>query len=117
MSDLVPRSQLTKQAVSGAAGIGGGVALFILRAVAAAGFLPGAIVGGIIALAGLIIGSSKEDRTAGWVVLGAGLVTVIGSIPRVGGAVRWLLPVAGIALLIMGGVQLFRFFRNLRKRA
>jgi hypothetical protein len=25
--------------------------------------------------------------------------------------------VAGIALLIMGGVQLFRFFRNLRKRA
>ena len=117
MDDLVPRSQLTKQAVSGAAGVGGGIALFILRAIAAAGFLPGAIVGGIIALAGLVIGSSKEDRTAGWIVFGAGLVTVVGAIPGIGGAVRWLLPVTGIGLLIMGGIQLFRFFRNLKKRA
>jgi hypothetical protein len=117
MSDLVPRSQLTKQAVSGAAGVGGGIALLILRAVSAAGFLPGAIVGGIIAVAGLVIGSSKEDRTAGWIVLGAGLVTVVGSIPGVGGAVRWLLPVTGIGLLVMGAVQLIRFLINLRKRA
>jgi hypothetical protein len=31
--------------------------------------------------------------------------------------VRWLLPVAGVGLLIMGGIQLFRFFRNLKNRA
>jgi len=117
MGDLIPRSQLTRQAMTGAAGVGGGVALFILRAVAAAGVVPGLIVGGIISLAGLVIASSKEDRTAGWVTLGAGLATVIGSIPGIGGAVRWLLPVAGVGLLIMGGVQLFRFFRNLKNRA
>lgn len=117
MDDLVPRRELTRQAMSGAAGVGGGIALLILRAVAAAGFLPGAIVGGIISVAGLVIASSREDRTAGWVTVGAGLATVVGSIPGIGGAVRWLLPVAGIGLLIMGAVQLVRFLRNLKHRA
>ena len=117
MNELVPRSQLTRQAMTGAAGVGGGVALLILNAVARAGFLAGAIVGGIIAVAGLVVASSKEDRTAGWVAVGAGLVTIVGSIAGIGSAVRWLLPVGGIALLIMGAVQLVRFFRNLKRRA
>jgi hypothetical protein len=62
MGDIVPRNQLMKQGVQGIAGIGGGVGLLILSAIASAGIVPGLIVGGIVGIAGLVIASSKEDR-------------------------------------------------------
>jgi hypothetical protein len=29
----------------------------------------------------------------------------------------WLMPVAGVGLIIAGGISLFRFIRNLRRRS
>ena len=47
MGDIVPRNQLVKQGVQGIAGVGGGIGLLVLRAIAAIGegalSLPGLI--------------------------------------------------------------------------
>jgi hypothetical protein len=117
MGDIVPRNQLVKQGMQGVGGIIGGVALLILRAISSAGFLPGLIAGAIVGIAGLVIASSPEDRTAGMVAVGAGALTIVASIPGIGSLVGWLMPVAGIGLLIAGGISLLRFFRNLRRRS
>ena len=117
MGDIVPRNQLVKQGVQGIAGIGGGIGLLILKAIASAGFIPGLIAGGIVGIAGLVIASSKEDRTAGLIAVGAGAVTIVASIPAIGGVVGWLMPVAGIGLIVAGAISLFRFLRNLRRRS
>jgi hypothetical protein len=117
MGDIIPRNQLVKQGFQGVAGIVGGVGLLILKAISSAGFVPGLIAGGIVSVAGLVIASSKEDRTAGMVALGAGAATILASIPGIGGVVGWMMPVAGIGLIIAGGISLFRFWRNLRRRS
>ena len=117
MGDIVPRNQLVKQGVHGIAGIGGGVGLLILNAIRSAGFIPGLIAGGIVGIAGLVIASSKEDRRAGMIAVGAGALTIVAAIPAVGGAVGWLMPVAGIGLIAAGAISLFRFLRNLRRRS
>jgi hypothetical protein len=117
MGDIVPRNQLVKQGVQGVAGIGGGIGLLILKAIASAGFIPGLIAGGIVGIAGLVIASSKEDRTAGMIAVAAGAVTIVASIPAIGGVVGWLMPVAGVGLIIAGAISLFRFLRNLRRRS
>ncbi len=117
MGDIVPRNQLVKQGVHGIAGIGGGIGLLILKAIASAGFIPGLIAGGIVGIAGLVIASSKEDRTAGMIAVAAGAVTIVASIPAIGGVVGWMMPVAGVGLIIAGAISLFRFIRNLRRRS
>ena len=62
MGDIVPRNQLVKQGVQGVAGVGGGIGLLILRGIAAIGeaavSVPGLVVGGVVAVAGMIIMSS-----------------------------------------------------------
>ena len=117
MGDIVPRNRLVKQGWQGIAGVGGGIGLLILNAIASKGFGPGLIAGGIVGIAGLVITSSKEDRTAGMIAVGAGALTIVASIPKIGGAVGWLMPVAGAGLIIAGAVSLFRFLRNLRRRS
>jgi hypothetical protein len=95
------------------------VALLILRAIAhiGSGFsLAGLIVGGIVSVVGAVIASSPEDRRAGWVAIGAGLLTAIASLPGIGGVASWLMMVGGIGLILGGGWSLFKFWRNLRKR-
>jgi len=119
MGDIVPRNQLVKQGFKGFAGVGGGAALLILRAVAHLGgrlSVPGLIAGGIIAAVGAAIASSPEDRRAGLAAAGAGLLTIIASLPGIGGAASALMLIGGIGLLLAGGWSLFRFWRGLRKR-
>jgi cell division protein FtsW (lipid II flippase) len=117
MGDLVPsRQDLVKQGMRGVAGVGGGIGLLILSGIRNAGLVPGLIAGGVLAVVGLVIGRSREDRNAGLIALGAGIVTAVASIPVIGGVVGWLLPVAGIGLLLAGGYSLFKFWTNLRKR-
>ena len=61
MGDIVPRNQLVKQGVQGIAGIGGGIGLLILKAIASAGFIPGLIAVG----AGAVTISSLDSSNRG----------------------------------------------------
>ncbi len=116
MGDLVPRDQLVKQGMKGIAGVGGGIGLLVLTGISAHP-IAGLIAGGVVAVAGAVIGSSPEDRRAGMVTVGAGLATVVASLPVIGPLVHWLLPVAGVGLILAGGWSLFKFWRNLRRRS
>ena len=116
MGENVARSVLVRQGVKGIAGVGGGIALLILKGIAAAGFWPGLLAGAVVSIAGLVIGSSREDRAAGMVTAAAGAATVLASIPGLRGGVGWLMWVSGIGLILAGAWSLFKFWRNLRKR-
>ena len=115
MGELVPRSELVKQGWRGFGGVAGGIVLLVLRGIAGAGFWPGLLAGAFLILLGLAIGSSRQDRAAGGITIAVGAATLIGSIPGFSG-VRWLMTVAGIALLFAGVWSLSRFFFLLRKR-
>ncbi len=115
MGELVPRSELVKQGWRGFGGVAGGILLLALRGIAGAGFWPGLLAGAFLVILGVGIGSSRQDRVAGGITTAVGAATLIGSIPAFG-AVRWLMSVAGIALLAAGAWSLVKFFINLRKR-
>jgi hypothetical protein len=118
MGDIVPRDQLVKQGMKGLGGVAGGIGLFILKAFTGGAVisLPGLIVGGIVAVVGLAIGSSREDRKAGMVVTAAGVLTAVASLPLVRGLGSTLLTLGGIGLLGMGIYSLAKFLANLRRR-
>ncbi len=115
MGDVVPRSELTKQGMRGVGGIAGGVALLLIRALAS-GPIGGFIVGGLVAVVGLIMTRDKGDRKAGLVALGAGAATILAFLIP---GIRWLpltlLLVSGIGLLGAGVWSLIKFFRNLKR--
>ncbi len=118
MSDIVPRSTVSKQGVHGVLGVAGGIGTMIL-----AGLNPvlGIIVGGVMGIIGLAFArGTKSERVGGTItaVLGAGtLLSGIGHLLRVGGGLfSGVMFGAGVLLLGWGGVSLFRFFKNLRKR-
>jgi hypothetical protein len=112
MSDIVPRGQLTKQAMMGIGAAGGGTALIAL-----AGHGPFSIIAGsILGVAGLALSGGKSERTVGIVtaVVGAAtLVTGIFHLPLL----LWLMRAGGIVLLGGGALLLYRFFKNLKKRS
>jgi hypothetical protein len=114
MGELVPRKEMVKQGWRGFAGLAGGVALLVLRGIAGAGFWPGLLAGAFLVILGLGLGSSRQDRVAGGVIIAVGAATLVGSIPAFHG-VRWLLSVAGIALLAAGAWSLVKFLINLRR--
>jgi hypothetical protein len=90
----------------------GGAALLILGSLGG----PWAwIIGGVVTLAGAgIAAASKEDRLAGGVVAGAGILTILSGIGLgIGGG---LLTLGGIGLLAVGGIGLFKFIKGLRSR-
>lgn len=111
MGDLVPRKTLVKQGGLALGGLAGGLALFLLP-----GGIPGLIVGGVIALVGLAISSSRDDRTAGAITTAAGVLAAARIIPVIGGLAGALLTISGIGLLVMGGLNLYKFIKNYRKR-
>jgi hypothetical protein len=121
MGDIVPRNQLVKQGVQGIAGVGGGIGLLILRAIAAIGegafSVAGLIVGGVVTVAGFVIMSSPEDRRAGVITIGAGALTLAASLPLIGGIANAFMWIGGFGLIVAGAVSLFRFLRNLRRRS
>jgi len=120
MSDIVPRSQLTKQGTYGVMATAGGVALLIL----AGGGWFGVIAGGVLLVAGLALSTSKPDKGIGIVtaVVGAAAVAtgILGHIPILSWFVRvadFVMRAAGVVLVGTGVYSLFRFFSNLRKRS
>jgi hypothetical protein len=120
MSDIVPRSQLTKQGTYGVMATAGGVALLIL----ASGGWFGVIAGGVLLVAGLALSSSKSDKGIGVVtavVGGAAVATgLLGHIPILSWFVRaadFIMRAGGVVLIGTGIYSLIRFFGNLRKRS
>jgi hypothetical protein len=113
MGELVPRKDMVKQAMMGIGGIGGGIAIFLLGGLP---WIPGLIVGGIVAVIGLALSSSKKDRTAGLMTLGAGALLAISKIPGIGPVAGFILAVAGIGLLVVGGLSIYKFIKNLNAR-
>lgn len=113
MGELVPRKDMVKQAMMGIGGIGGGIGILMLGGLTT---LPAIIIGGIIGVVGLAISSSKKDRTAGLITLGAGALLVLSKIPILGGLAGFAFGVAGFGLLIMGGISLYKFIKNLNAR-
>lgn len=114
MGDMVPRKELVSQGSKGIGGIVGGGVILALNAIT--GFVPSLVVGGIIGLVGLAMSRSEDDRKAGLAIAGVGALTAITAIPAIGGLAGWLLGVSGFGLLIMGGINLFKFIRGYRKR-
>ena len=113
MGDLVPRNVLVKQGMKGIGGIVGWGALILLSQLP---FVGGLIVGGLLAVVGLGICTSKDDRIAGIVTAAAGALTLLSQIPAIGSIAGWLMGAGGIGLVIAGGYSLIKFILNLRKR-
>ena len=111
-TDIVPREKVTKHGLQGVVATAGGVGAIVLAAIAAHPVI-GIIVGGVIGLAGLALGSSKHDRTLGVVTTVVGVGAVLASIFHLGG----LLVAGGVVLLGIGAYSLFRFFRGLKTRS
>ena len=110
--EIVPTKALVKQGTTGVGGVAGGAALLLLGSLGG----PWAwIVGGAVALAGAgIAAASKDDRIAGGVVAGAGVLTILSGIGLgIGGG---LLTLGGIGLIAVGGIGLYKFFKGLRSR-
>lgn len=111
MSDIVPRSQVSRQGVTGVGALVSGAALLILSVL---GFWGGLIVGGALTVGGFALTGSKSDRTVGFIAAGAGILTILSKVIHPLGALFW---VPGIGLLAVGVISLVRFFSNLRKRS
>ena len=114
MSDIVPRSQMTRQGAVGVGALVGGAALLIL----AGGGLFGIVAGVVLIVAGLALSSSKPDRTAGVLTTIVGAVALLTDI--LGHAlpfITWLMRVAGIVLIGTGIYSLVKFFSSLKKRS
>jgi hypothetical protein len=112
MSDIVPRGQLTKQAMMGIGAAGGGITLIALAGHGLFSIIAGAILG----IAGFALSGGKSERTAGIVtaIVGAAtLVTGIFHLPLL----LWLMRAGGIVLLGGGAVLLYRFFKGLKTRS
>jgi hypothetical protein len=103
-----------KQGTAGIGGVVGGAGLLILRALGAVPVV-GWIIGGVLAIGGLAVAaSSKEDRTAGAIVGGAGVLTILAGFGLGFGSTLLLL--GGIGLLGFGAWGLYKFIKGLRSR-
>ncbi len=111
MSDIVPRSSLTRTGVKGVSALAGGVGLLILNALHP---LAAIIVGGVLTVGGLAFTTgTKKDKTAGIVTMGAGILTgLAGLIP----GLHFLLFLPGIGLLGAGIYSLVKFLRGMKTR-
>jgi hypothetical protein len=112
MQELATRSEMTKKLMNGVGGIGAGIGMIIVTALNTSWLFW--VAAGVCAIAGIGMIISKKQLKAGVVMVGvaaivgvAGLLTLAS--PLLGG-------LAAIGLLVLGGLSLFRFFRELKKR-
>ena len=112
MGELATRSEMSKQLMNGVGGVGAGVGLLIVSALASSPVLW--VAAGICGVIGIGMILSKTQKKAGVAMVGAAaLVGVAGLASAVLG---WLVPVAGIGLIGLGIFSLYKYFKNMKKR-
>jgi hypothetical protein len=118
MGEIVSRNEMSNQLMKGVGGVGAGIALLILLPIIAGPV--GYIASGVLLLSGLVLSSSKTQRKAGAVALGAGIFTLATAlafaVPVVGPILSFAGWVAGFGLIAAGGFSLFKFFKNMKAR-
>jgi len=114
MDELISRGDLVKQ---GMKGFGGVISGFTLLALSGLPSVFGWIVGGLLTVVGLGIGASREDRMAGAVTAGVGILTLVSQIGGIGQIPHTLMRLGGIGLLAGGVFFIIKFFMNLKKRS
>ncbi len=115
MGELVPRKTMVKQALKGIGGIGGGIALLAL---AGSTGVFGFVIGGIVTFIGLALSTSKEDRLAGMITAGAGILTLVtaAQLPILKSIAGGLMYIGGGALIVAGVFSVINFIKNLNAR-
>jgi hypothetical protein len=113
MSDIVPRSEVSKSGVKGVGAVVGGAALLVLYGIASIPVI-GIIAGAVLAVVGFSLTTSRSDRTAGVVTVVAGVVTAAASLIP---GLRWLIWLPGLGLIGTGVYLLFKFFRGMKSRS
>lgn len=115
MGDIVPRRDVVATGTKAVGGVLGGAALLLLSGL---GFWPGMILGGLLGAFGLNTARKKQDRTEGLIVAGAGGLTILAAlnIPFLGGLAAAPLLLGGIGLLVFGGINVFKFIKDYRRR-
>ena len=113
MSDIVPRSEVSKSGVKGVGAVAGGAALLVLSAVSSIPVI-GIIAGAVLAVVGFSLTTSRSDRTAGVVTVVAGVVTAAAALIP---GLRWLIWLPGLGLIGTGVYLLFKFFRGMKSRS
>jgi CHASE2 domain-containing sensor protein len=112
MGDLATRSEMTKSLLNGVGGVGAGVGLLIVSSFASSPVLW--VAAGICGVIGIGMLISKTQKKAGAVLVGAAILAGVAGIATA--LLGWLVPVAGIGLIALGGFSIFKFFSNMKKR-
>jgi hypothetical protein len=114
MSDIEPRSKVTRSGMTAVGGIAGGTALLVL-----AGFhWFGIIAGAVLVVGGLALSSSKSDRKIGIVTAVVGAASLVtGILGRWLPGIPWLMRAAGILFIGVGIYSLVKFFRGVKSRS
>lgn len=119
MNDVTPQSprEIRRAGVTGVASLAGGFALMVLNSMATGFF--GLIIGAVVAGAGYFLSrkSDATDRTTGMMAMAAGALAMISVIPFLGGIAHFILGFAGLGLVIMGGINVYKFFKGLKSRS
>jgi hypothetical protein len=118
MSDNYPvdPSELRAKGTKGVMSAVGGAGLMVISGLVASPILAG-VIGGVLAFLGLtgILSKKKADRTTGGLVLAVGGVAIASAFLH--GPLSGLLGLGGLALLVYGAVNIFKFVKGLRSRA
>jgi hypothetical protein len=118
MSDNYPvdSSELRQKGTKGVISAAGGAGLMIVGSLVASPVMAG-IIGGVLAILGLtgVVSKKKSDRSTGAVVLGVGGIAIASAFLH--GPLSGLLSLGGLALLVYGGINIFKFVKGLRSRA
>jgi len=117
-TEIVPREQVAKHGVQGVISTAGGIVSFVLAGITTGAFhWFGVIVGGIIAVAGLALSGSKQERSLGVATTVVGAAVAVASIGLFRGLVHGVLVAGGVVLVGIGVYSLVKFFRGLKTRA
>ncbi len=117
LEPVTPSGQeLVKTGTKGVAALVVGGALLLLRGV---GGIFGIVLGGALVVFGSTVSAkadTTDDRLGGLVSTAAGALTILASLPVVGGIASFLMGLGGFSLAVYGGLEMFRFFRGARRR-